>query len=149
MPIIFGLNDIWVAPDEIFYTTANAAQMRGKTFLMQNGIKYMWTYTLNVNEQKELRSMLPNFQLKVFQKWMKVKVSTQQYQNELIFYPYNYYGSFGQFAYPVMRFKAVSPATKKYKEWLGTDNRIFMKPYIKKKNQSRLSFVKNCLTKMF
>ena len=76
MPIIFGLNDIWVAPDEIFYTTANAAQMRGKTFLMQNGIKYMWTYTLNVNEQKELRSMLPNFQLKVFQKWMKVKVST-------------------------------------------------------------------------
>ena len=31
-----------------------------------------------------------------------------------------------------MGFKAVSPATKKYKEWLGTDNRIFMKPYIKK-----------------
>ena len=92
----------------------------------------MGTYTLNVNEQKELRSMLPNFQLKVFQKWMKVKVSTQQYQNKLIFYPYNYYGSFGQVGYPVIGFQAVSQATQKYKEWLGTDNRIFMKPYIKK-----------------
>ena len=76
--------------------------------------------------------MFPNFQLKVFHKWMKVKVSAQQYQNELIFYPYNYYGSFGQVGYPVMKFESVPPATKKYKEWLGTDNRIFMKPYIKK-----------------
>ena len=31
-----------------------------------------------------------------------------------------------------MGFRAVSQATQKYKEWLGTDNRIFMKPYIKK-----------------
>ena len=42
-----------------------------------------------------------------------------------------------------MRFECVSPATKKHKEWLDTDNRIFMKPYIKK-HQSRLSIVKNC-----
>ena len=41
MPIIFDRNDIWVAPNKIFYTTANAAQMRGKTFLTQNGMKYM------------------------------------------------------------------------------------------------------------
>ena len=46
--------------------TASAAQMRGKTFLTQNGMKYMGSYTLNVNNQKDLRSMLPNFQLKVF-----------------------------------------------------------------------------------
>ena len=58
MPIIFDKTDIWVAPNEIFYTTANAAQMRSKTFLTQNGMKYMWSYTLNVNDQKELRSML-------------------------------------------------------------------------------------------
>ena len=76
--------------------------------------------------------MLPNFQVKVFPKWMKVKVSTQQYQHELIFYPFNYYGSFGQVGYPVMEFTAFSPATEKYKEWLGTDNSIFMKPQIKK-----------------
>ena len=63
---------------------------------------------------------------------MKVKISAQQYQNELIFYPYNYYGSFGQVGYPVIGFQAVSQATQKYKEWLGTDNRIFMKPYIRK-----------------
>ena len=132
MPIIFDINDIWIAPNEIFYTTANVAQMRGKTFLTQNVIKYMGTYTLNVNEQKQLRSILPNFQLKVFQKWMKVKVSDQQYQNKLIFSPYNYYGSFGQVGYPVICFQAVSQATQKYKEWLGADNRIFMKPYIRK-----------------
>ena len=68
MPITFDLNDIWIAPNEIFYTATNAAQMRGKTFLTQNGIKYVGTYALKVNEQKQLRSMLPNFQLKVFQK---------------------------------------------------------------------------------
>ena len=148
MPIIFDRSDIWIAPNEIFYTTANAVQLRGRTFLTQNGMKYMGSYTLNVNDQKELRSMLPNFQLKVFHKWMKVKLSAQNYQNELIFYPYNYYGSFGQVGYPVMRFEGVSPATKKYKEWLDTDNRIFMKLYIKK-YQSHLSIVKNCLIKMF
>ena len=63
---------------------------------------------------------------------MKVKVSAQNYQNELIFYPYNYYGSFGHVGYPVIRFERVSPVIKKWKEWLGTDNRIFMKPCIKK-----------------
>ena len=68
MPIAFDKTDIWVGPNGIFYTTANAAQMRGKTFLTQNGMKYMGSYTLNVNDQKELRSMLPNFQLKVFHK---------------------------------------------------------------------------------
>ena len=100
----------------LFHLTANAAEMRGKTFLTQNRIKYMGSYTPNVNEQKLLCSMLPNFQLKLFQKWMKVKVSAQQYQNELIFYPYNYYGSFGQVGYPVIGFQAVSQATQKYKE---------------------------------
>ena len=55
--------------------------------------------------------MLPNFQLKIFYKWMKVKASAKQYQHELIFYPYNYYGSFGQVGYPVMRFESVSSAT--------------------------------------
>ena len=40
MAVIFDRNDIWIATNEIFYTTANAVQMRGKTFLNQNGIKY-------------------------------------------------------------------------------------------------------------
>ena len=148
MPITFDIHDIWVAPNEIFYTTANAIQMRGRTFLRQNGVKYLGTYTLNINDQKELRSMLPNFQLKILQRWIKVKTSAQQYQNEILFPHYSYYGSFSQVGYPVMGFRALSKATQKYKKWLGTDNRIFMKPYIKK-YQSRLSIVKNCLIKMF
>ena len=60
MPIIFDINDIWIASNEIFYSTA--AQMRGRTFLKQVGMKYMGEYILNDNDQKELRSMLPNFQ---------------------------------------------------------------------------------------
>ena len=148
MPIIFDKNDIWVAPNKIFYTAANAAQLRGRNFLTQKGMKYMGSYTLNDNDKKEFRSMLPNFQLKQSHKWVKVTLSAESYQSELIFYPYNYYGSFDQVGYPVVKFKAVSPATKKYKEWFGTDNRIFMKPYIKK-YQTHLSIVKNFLIKMF
>ena len=135
MPITFDRNDIWIAPSEIFYTTANAAQMIGRTFLTQKGIKYMGTYLQNFNDQKELRSMLPNFQLKVLQKWIKVH-STQNYQNAVLFHPFNYYGSFGQVGYPVISFHAVSQSTQKYKELLGTDNRIFMKPYIKKNTKA-------------
>ena len=52
MPIIFDVNNTWVAPNEIFHMAANAAQMRGRTFLTQNGIKYMETYTLNANDKK-------------------------------------------------------------------------------------------------
>ena len=129
MPIIFDRNNIWIAPNKIFYTTANAAQLRGRTFLIQHGMKYMGSCMLNVNDQKELHSMISIFQLKVFHKWMKVKLSAQNYQNESIFYPYNYYGSFGEVGYPVTGSEAVSPAAEKYKEWLGTDKRIFMKPY--------------------
>ena len=127
IPMIFDRNDLLIAPNEIFYTTANAVQMRGSTFLTQKGMKHMGSYTLNGNDQKELRSMFSNFKLKIFHKWMKVTLSAQNYQKELIFYPYNYFGSFGQVGYPVMGFEGVSPTTKKYKEWLGTDNRIFMK----------------------
>ena len=76
--------------------------MRGRTFLTQKGMKYMGSYMLNVNDQKELRNMLPNIQLKIFHKWMKVTLSVQNYQNELIFYLYNYYDSFGQVEYPVI-----------------------------------------------
>ena len=84
IPMIFDRNDIWIAPDEIFYTTTNAVQMRGRTFLTQKGMKHMRSYTLNGNDQKELRSMFSNFKLKIFHKWMKVTLSAQNYQNELI-----------------------------------------------------------------
>ena len=46
MPIIFNRSDIWIAPNEIFYMTANAVNLRGKTFLTQEGMKYMESYML-------------------------------------------------------------------------------------------------------
>ena len=43
-----------------------------------------------------------------------------------------------------MRFEAVSPATKKYKEWLGTDNRIFI---LKKENTKPLKYCEELFDK--
>ena len=57
--------------------------------------------------------------------------SVPSYQNELIFWPFTYFGSFGQPGIPVMYFTCESQKIKKYNEWLETDKRIFMKPYIK------------------
>ena len=91
-------------------------------------MKDMGTYELTSDDKKELTNMLPNFQLKTLNKWMKNKVSAQRYENEILFDPFTYYGSFGQPGYPVLSFQA----TQKYKGWLNTDGRIFMKPYIRK-----------------
>ena len=148
MPIVWDNDDIWVAKNEIFYTTANSSQMRGRTFLTQKGMKYMGSHWLNNDDLKEFRSTLPNFQLQQFHSWMKVNDDVISYQNELIFFPYTYYSPFGQVGYPVSSFHCALTATKKYSEWLGTDDRIFMRPYIKK-YQSCLSIAKSCLTKMF
>ena len=63
MPIVWDNDDIWVTKNEIFYTAANSSQMRGRTFLTQKGMKYMGSHWLNDDDWKELRSMLPNFQL--------------------------------------------------------------------------------------
>ena len=91
-------------------------------------MKDMGTYELTSDDKKKLINMLPNFQLKTLNKWMKNKVSAQRYENEILFDPFTYYGSFGQPGYLVLSFQA----TQKYKEWLNTDGRIFMKPYIRK-----------------
>ena len=63
MPIVWDNNDIWVTKNEIFCITANSSQMRGRIFFTQKGIKYMASHWLNDDDLKELRSMLPNFEL--------------------------------------------------------------------------------------
>ena len=113
MPIVWDNDNIWIAKTEIFYTTANAAQMRGGMFLTQKGLKYMGYYWLNGNDLKEFCSMLQNFQLQQFHSWMKVDNNTLSYKNEIIFFPYAYYGSFGQIGWPVAGFNCNSRATKK------------------------------------
>ena len=130
--IVWAIDDIWVDKNEIFYTTANSSQMRGRIFLTQKGMKYMGSYWLNDDDLKKFRSMLPNFQLVQFHKWMKVNDSNVSYQNELIFYLYTYYCLFGQVGYPVQGFHCMSSKVQKYSKWLGTDDIIFMRPYIKK-----------------
>ena len=56
MPLIWENDNMWIAKDEIFYTTA---QMRKKTFL--KNIKYMGSYWLNDDDKKQLRSLLISF----------------------------------------------------------------------------------------
>ena len=59
MPLIWDNDDIWIDKNEIFYTTANAAQMKEKIFLKT--MKYMGSYWLKYNDIKELQSLIPNF----------------------------------------------------------------------------------------
>ena len=47
---------------------------------------------------------------------MKVDDDVVSYQNELVFFPFTYYGSYGKVGYPVVGFEAVSPVTKNSKE---------------------------------
>ena len=68
MPIIYDRNNIYVAPNEIFYRKANADHLRGRTFLRQYVMKNIGTYELTSGDKKELKSMLPNFQLKALNK---------------------------------------------------------------------------------
>ena len=91
----------------------------------------MGSYWLTNSNKKELKSIIPNFQLAQFHSWMFVGGSIPSYQNELRFWPFTYFGSFGQPGIPVMYFTCESQKIKKYNEWLETDKRIFMKPYIK------------------
>ena len=59
MPLIWENDNMQIAKNEIFYTQANAAQMRKKTFL--KNIRYMGSYWLNNNDKKQLRSLLVSF----------------------------------------------------------------------------------------
>ena len=59
-----------IAKNKIFYTIANAAQMREKIFL--KNIRYMGSYWLKDNDKKELQTLIPNFSLEQFHLWMKV-----------------------------------------------------------------------------
>ena len=52
MPLIWDNGDIWIAKNEIFYTRANAAQIREKTFL--KNIRYMGSYWLKDDDKKEI-----------------------------------------------------------------------------------------------
>ena len=132
MPIVWDNDNIWVAKNKTFYTRANSLLITGRIFLTQKGMKYMGSYRFNDDDLKEFCSMLPNFQLPQFHKWMKVNDSNVSYQNELIFYPYTYYGSFGQVGYLVQGFHGTSSKIQNYNKWLGTDDKIFMRLYIKK-----------------
>ena len=130
MSLIWDIDNMWIAKSERFYTTANAAQIRKKTFL--KNIKYMGSYWLNDDGKKELWSLLISFWLDQFHSRMKVDDTVVSFQNEVMFYPYSYYRSFGSPSFDVAGFRCKSSNMLKYKKWLSTDNAIFGKLYIKK-----------------
>ena len=129
MPIVFVFNSLVVYFNEEFYTTDVP---RNNSFLKQNGIKDLGSYTLTKDDLAELNSMHSNFQLKTLRKWKKDnRLTSQRWSNELIYYPLTKYGSYGQPQYNISNFQALSKNTKKYSGWLDTDNEIFIKPYIR------------------
>lgn len=127
--MVFVFNGLSVFYNEEFYTTDVP---RNNSFLKQNGIKDLGSYTLAKDDLTELRSMLPNFQLKILCKWKKDKRLTRQtWLNDLFYYPQTKYGSYGQPQYNISNVQALSKNTKKYSGWFNTDNEIFIKPYIR------------------
>ena len=92
----------------------------------------MGSYWSNDNDKKQLRSLLISFSLEQFHSWIKVNDYIISCQNEVIFYSFTYYGSFGSLSYDLVGFRCKSNNMLKYKKWLGTDNAIFRKPFIKK-----------------
>ena len=91
----------------------------------------MGSHWLNDDDKKELRSLLDSFSLDQFHSWMEVDDTVTSFQNEVIFYPFTYIGSFGSLSYDVVGFRCKWNNMLKYKKWLGTDNAIFHKPFIK------------------
>ena len=128
MPITFIFGNLRLFNNEPFYT-ANIPKTN--SFLKQDGISDLGSYTLTKDDLKELNNMLSNFQLKNLCKWMKVKNSRQTCEQELTFYPQTRYGSLGQPIYNIANFQATSQKMLKYKDWLNTDNEIFLKPYLR------------------
>lgn len=61
MPIVFVFNSLVVYFNEEFYT---ADVPRNNSFLKQNGIKDLGSYTLTKDDLAELNSMHSSFQLK-------------------------------------------------------------------------------------
>ena len=59
MSLIWENDNMWITKNEIFYTTANAAQIRKKSFLKNN--KYMENYWSNDDDKK-----IANFVSKFF-----------------------------------------------------------------------------------
>ena len=125
MSITWIFGQLHINLNEPFYT---ADIVKNNSFLNQNGMKDMGSYTLAKDDLKELKNMLPNFQLKTLRKWMKVSNSRQNWEQELKFYPLKKYESFGQPQYSLAKFETKSQKTKKYNEWLKTDSKIFIKP---------------------
>ena len=78
---------------------------------------------------------------------MKVDDRNISLENEVIFYPFGYYGSIGMPSFDVAKFSCPKEM-KKYNKWLSTDFNIFCKPYIKK-YLNRKMLVNSSLTKIF
>ena len=62
---------------------------------------------------------------------MKANDRNISWENEVIFYRYNYYGSIGMPSFDVAKF-SYPKKMRKYNKWLGKDYKFFHKPYIKK-----------------
>ena len=123
-------NDIIIAKNEIIYTAPRS--LRGKNSFL-NKMKFLGGYNLTDDDVKQLNSLHPGFSLKQLNRWAKVSDYVDSWgRNDLIPYPYPY-------PYPYMHQAPGTPffeqtyfeyPTKKYEEWLNTDNKIFEKSYI-------------------
>ena len=127
MSLIWNNDNIIIAKNEIFYTAPRS--LRGKNSFL-NKMKFLGGYNLTDDDVKQLNSLHPGFSLKQLNRWAKVSDYVDLWgRNDLIPYPYTGYQVPGM---PFFEQAYFEYPTKKFKEWLNTDNKIFEKSYVNK-----------------
>ena len=126
MLLISDNDDIIIAKNEIFYAAPRS--LRGENSF--DKIRFLRGYNLTDDDVKQLNSLHPGFSLKQLNRWAKVGDYVDSWgRNDLIPCPYTGYQAPGM---PFFQQACFEYPTKKYREWLNTNNKIFEKSYTNK-----------------
>ena len=133
MPIYYLFGQLKIRPNEPFYTS-DTSHLKTNTFLKDANIKNLGHFDLSDKDLADIRKYsFPGFNQKTLSKFICIDNSvSNQWQDELFFYPQNSCLKFGQPEYDASRM-LVRPDKKafKYRQYFNSDREIFKKPYFK------------------
>ena len=133
MPIYYLFGQLKIRPNEPFYTS-DTFHLKTNTFLKDANIRDLGHADLSDKDIADIRKYsVPNFNQKTLRKFVCINNSvSNQWQDELFFYPQNSYLNFGQPEYDASQMLA-RPDKKafKYRLYFNSDREIFKKPHFK------------------
>ena len=133
MPIYYLFGQLKIRPNEPFYTS-DTFHLKTNTFLKDANIRDLGHADLSDRDIADIRKYsFPNFNQKSLRKFVCIDSSvSNQWQDELLFYPQNSYLNFGQPEYDASKMLArPDKKTFKYRQYFNSDREIFKKPYFK------------------